>query len=115
METLEREVESRNPGAWKDSKREFWRNRFKGPDGHGYDTNIKNPQDLKLALVEIFQSFTKLRKLHWGTESLPLFSSIIKHLEQLDSLQVLTINPAACEEDYFLPSPPEGKLNPPSE
>lgn len=114
-EYWKQEVEKRKPGGWRSfilHSRHYTSN---GPDGGGSDPNITSPDELKRALFEIFQQLTGLHALHWHTALVPLFTFIIKKLEALGSLRRLSVNPAACEEDYFTEaSPLKEELHPPS-
>jgi len=86
-----------------------------GPDGKGFDANITSPKDFKLALEEIFASLTKLRELHWRSEVLSFYSSVIDQLEASNTLDVLYVAFSACEEDYLIPPdsmPSEGLPEP---
>lgn len=85
-----------------------------GPDGEGYDTNIKSAEDFKEAVLTICRSWKSIKVLHWDSSGLPFFSEAVKHIAYLSSLEVLTLHPGACDEDFFHVTPPTaGTLHPP--
>lgn len=75
-----------------------------GPDGIKSDRIISDPEELREALTGISKSWIRIRSLSWDTESLPLFTGIIEHVQSLGTLDSLSVSVAACEERYF-PSP----------
>lgn len=85
------------------SIRQITGRRRTGPDGTGFDATITNPAEFKQALLDISRSWTSIRNLKWETDSLPLLTEIIEHVESLGTLDSLSIYVASCEERYFLP------------
>lgn len=116
MESMKEEAKKWKDVQWNEDLQYKLKEKYLliGPDGEGFDANIQSPEDLKEALVDLFRSFTNLKALRWSTWDIPFLTEIILSLVKSGGLETLEIEPAACEEDYFL-DPVSGELHPPSE
>lgn len=101
----------------KDRIKELQRYEGTGPDGTGWDSNITNAMDLKLAIITICSCWTsRIRTLRWTTPAIPLFSELISHLQSLSTLEEPELDVSACDEDYFIQgNPPSESIHPPGE